>query len=143
MICMFCASVFQRSPSTGCSMKRAFIAAMIISLVFSAQAQEVLVQRDNGKAKATLPSSYLVDSIEESVILQPAGPCQVLEVHVYYKGTAAKKDTLWITGDPAEGTIPPTSWVWSYNTLTEPLIVDYPGTEGWYTFDIRGRGVKS
>jgi len=124
-------------------MNRMFIAALLLAAVATANAQEVLVQRDNGKVKATLPAGYLVDSIEESVILKPDGPCQVLEVHVYYKGTTAKKDTLWIVGDPAEGTIPPTAWVWHYNTLTEPVIVDYPGTEGWYTFDLRGKSVKS
>jgi hypothetical protein len=76
------------------------------------------------------PISTVLLSTNESVILAFDGPCRILELQIYYMGDNPAKDTLYIVGDAAEGAIPPTHWVWSYNTLTAPVVVDYSGDSG-------------
>ena len=121
-------------------MTRLFLAALLLGLTAAASAQPVLIQRDNG----TPAGAYFnaPSFMNESVILSFDGPCRVLELQVYYKGNGAAKDTLFITGDAAEGAIPPTHWVWEYNTLIPPIVVDY-STEGWHTIDLRGEDLRS
>src|SRR5215210_5389579 len=89
----------------------------------AALAQEpVLLKRDAGN-----PSSHdnaAKPGWEETMILVPAGPCRLLEAHIYLSGSKPGHDTIYIVGDPAEGAIPATSYVWSYNTLTEPIVVE-------------------
>ncbi len=117
-----------------------FLLLIAVLLTARTGAQEIEIKRDNGQsvgAYFNAPSFF-----EESVILKPDGPCKVLEIRVYYLGNNPGKDTLMICGDPAEGAIPATAWVWHYNTLTSPVIVDYPGTAGWYNIDLRDRDLR-
>ena len=74
---------------------------------------------------------------EESVILTPQAPCRVLEAHIYY--ASGGTDTVRITGDAAEGTIPPTQYCFDYNTLGY-VVLDVPGP-GWQTIDLRDHNI--
>lgn len=119
---------------------------LLIALLFcmtgaAAVSQPVLIKRDNG----TPAGAYFnaVSFMNESAIISFDGPCRVLELQIYYMGTNAAKDTLYIVGDASEGAIPPTHWVWEYNTLIPPVVFDYPGTQGWYTIDLRGKNLRS
>lgn len=122
-------------------MKRLFLLAMLLGVVSTAAAQPVLIQRDNG----TPAGAYFnaPSFMNESGIVSFDGPCEVLEIQIYYMGNNPAKDTLFITGDASEGAIPPTHWVWSYNTLIPPIIVDYDGNPGWKTIDVRGMNLRS
>lgn len=103
--------------------------------------QDILIKRDNGTpAGAYFNNPTFTD---ESAIISFDGPCRVLELQIYYMGPAAARDTLYIVGDAAEGGIPPTHWVWKYNTLIPPISFDYPGAPGWYTIDLRGKDLRS
>jgi hypothetical protein len=115
---------------------------LLLLLLFSAFSlhAQTIIQRDNGKVAGYYISQ---NSFEESVLLKPDGPCKVNKVQVYFGGSnAARKDTILIVGDPAEGAIPPTQYVWSYNTLAT-AIVDYNGTPGWYTIDLSALNIRS
>ena len=122
-------------------MIRYSLTVLLLSLTVSAYAQPVLIQRDNG----TRAGAYFnaVSFMNESAIIAFDGPCRVLELQIYYMGNNPAKDTLFIVGDASEGAIPPTHWVWEYNTLIPPVVFDYPGTEGWYTIDLRGQDLRS
>ncbi|MBL0176409.1 MAG: CRTAC1 family protein [Ignavibacteria bacterium] len=127
-------------------MKQVFaLSAAILAFATVAVSQPVIVKVDNGTTRGYNVGNGNVPltNFEESAMLLPAGPCAVNKILVYYAGATAAKDTLYIVGDPSEGAIPPTSFVWSYNTLIPPIVVDYPGTPGWYEFDISGSGVRS
>ncbi|MBR9973988.1 MAG: CRTAC1 family protein [Bacteroidetes bacterium] len=117
------------------------LSACTLLITFDAGAQPVLIQRDNG----TPAGAYFnaVSFMNESAILSFDGPCRVLELQIYYMGNNPAKDTLFIVGDASEGAIPPTHWVWEYNTLVPPIVFDYPGTEGWYTIDLRAHDLRS
>ena len=123
-------------------MRHAIIALTVMTLACaSLQAQNVLVSRDNGNP---MGAYYNTPSFtNESVIFSVAGPCQVLEIHIYYMGASARRDTIVVAGDASEGAVPPTHWVWYYNTIIDPIVVDYSGTAGWYTIDVRDRHLRS
>lgn len=114
--------------------------AILLGSTAAALAQPVLIRRDNNTRGGVHANAV---GQEESVVLTPAGPCRVLEAHIYMDGTVAKTDTIWIVGDPAEGAIPPTRFVRGYNTLTDPIIFQYDGKPGWDTIDLRDRGISS
>lgn len=80
---------------------------------------------------------------EESVLFVPAGPCTINKLKIYFYGNTPGKDTIYICGYPTAGNLYPTEYIWSYNTLVDPLIVDYDGIEGWKEFDITSLGLKS
>ncbi|MBI5648785.1 MAG: CRTAC1 family protein [Ignavibacteriae bacterium] len=80
---------------------------------------------------------------EESAILKPAGPCEVTKLSIYFAGAVAARDTIYVVGDPSEGAIPPTSFVWSYNTLIDPIIFDYNGTPGWFDIPVPAGALRS
>ncbi|MFN8360241.1 MAG: FG-GAP-like repeat-containing protein [Candidatus Kapaibacterium sp.] len=110
-----------------------FLSSSILPLT-----SQVLLQRDDGKIggnHANLPAGS-----EETAILEPKGPCSVVDVQIYLSGTRSGKDTILIVGDPSEGAIVATSWVWHYNTLAS-FEIDYPGKPGWYTIDTKNSGV--
>jgi enediyne biosynthesis protein E4 len=121
-------------------MKRTLLtAAAVASLVGSLSAQTPIeIKRDNG----TPAGHHTQPGWEETVILSPAGPARVVAAKIYYSGTQAGSDTVHIVGDPAEGAIPATSFVWGYNDLTAPIIVEYDGTPGWRTIDLSERGLR-
>lgn len=99
----------------------------------------VVLKKDNGTPVGN--DSRSVVGWEETMFLPPNGPCTLHELHIYYTGSQAGTDTLWLVGNAAEGALPPTSYVWSYNALTEPIIVNYDGTPGWDTIDLRSRNL--
>ena len=102
-------------------------------------AQEgVVVSRDDNRPKAL----YNAAGFEESVMLVPEGPCRVTAIQFYFGSDVPASDTIYITGDPSEGAVPPTSWVWSYNTLAA-FVLQYDGTPGWKTYDISNLGIRS
>ncbi|MCB2205425.1 CRTAC1 family protein [bacterium] len=121
-------------------MKTLLLLLSLCLISLPATAQTVLIQRDNG----TPAGAYFnaPSFMNESVILSFDGPCRVLELQIYYMGNGAAKDTVFIVGDAAEGAIPPTHWVWDYNTLIDPVVVDYQ-SEGWITIDLRGTELRS
>ncbi len=92
------------------------------------QAGEVVIQYDNGIPRTQY---YERPNWEESIIFQFDGPCEILEIQIYYTGTTPGRDTVYIVGDPAEGTVPPTFWVLHYNQRSNPIFVDYDGKAGW------------
>jgi hypothetical protein len=71
---------------------------------------------------------------EESVILAPGGPCVLKSIQIYYAGGTGT-DTVFVTGDAAEGSIPPTQYSWPYNTLIGPIVVDVKAA-GWKDIDV-------
>lgn len=100
---------------------------------------------------ATLPLSARLDTVraddgtfkqvntartawEESVILEPGGPCVLKSIQIYYAGGTGT-DTVFVTGDAAEGSIPPTQYSWPYNTLIGPIAVDVKAA-GWKDIDV-------
>jgi hypothetical protein len=122
-------------------MKRALLLALAsASLTAALPAQTpVEIKRDNGT-----PSGFHDRAgWEETVILNPGGPARILQLKIYYTGSRAGTDTVHIVGDAAEGAIPATSFVWGYNDLTEPIVVEYDGTPGWRTIDLGGRGLHA
>jgi VCBS repeat protein/ASPIC/UnbV protein len=131
-------------------MIRLLLILLIPIFTLSVNAQSVIVQHDNNNPRGTLPDSFLKDGTEETAMIRPDGPCRVLELHVYYSNhrdsasyPPAAKDTLFIMGDPAEGAYPTTLWTMPYGAIASPIIFDYPGQEGWYTFDLRGQNIRS
>ena len=75
---------------------------------------------------------------EESVILDPGRPCTLLRARIYY--ASAGSDTVRITGDAAEGTIPPTQYCFSYNTLAR--IVVNISAPGWHEIDLTPYNIR-
>lgn len=74
--------------------------------------------------------------LEESAMIAPNGPCTVDEIYIFLGGSGSRKDTIWVVGDPSEGALPPTSFVWSYNALVAPFVVNFTG-QGWVRLDLR------
>ena len=101
-----------------------------------------IVQIDNGMPSG---NSYMQsrDFFEESVVLTPSGPCSIDSILIYLSGTEAVRDTLWIVGFPTSGNLWPTQYIWHFNTLIEPFVYDYDGTEGWKSFYIGNTGLRS
>ncbi len=117
-------------------MKRFLLFILFVSFIQNAFAKDIVVQNDNGTPAS---SGYPAGSMtEETKFLMPSGPCTVKEVQIYLTGTSSVTDTLYIVGDPAEGSVAPTFWVHDYNMKIPPIIYDYKGTPGWKTFPITG-----
>lgn len=122
---------------------RRHVLLLIPALLFLAAdlaAQDThIVARDNNRPNAL----YTQAMMEESVMLKPGGPCNVVALQIYFGGASPASDTIMIVGDAAEGAVPPTSWVWSYNLLAPAFVVEYDGTPGWKTYDISQYGIRS
>lgn len=120
------------------------ILALIFSVCIFDIKSQTLLKYDNDK-----PNSYSIKKNPaslgwiESVMLLPTGPAKILKIYIYFDGTIKGKDTIRIVGDPSEGAYPPTNWVWSYNTLTPPIEINYDGVPGWDTIDVSNLGIKS
>lgn len=94
------------------------------------------VRKDNGTATT---SAALKDGWEESVILTVGQPCKVRKILIYYvSGTGT--DEIRLTGDASEGTIPPSQYCFSYNTLAEAT-VSVQG-KGWVEIDVSKHNVE-
>lgn len=76
------------------------------------------VQFDDGKFASVNTSR---DGWEESVIIGADGPCKIEKLLIYY-GSGTGNDIVRITGDAAEGAIPPTQYCFSYNTLGQTTV---------------------
>lgn len=116
--------------------------ALLVQLVSPLCAQvNDTVYVDNGNP-AGVYSSMPAGS-EESVILQPSGPAKIVAVRIYLAGQTARRDTIWVVGDPSEGAIPPTAWTWGYNWLIRPFVVNYSGSPGWVTLNTSAMDLRS
>ncbi len=109
--------------------KAASILAIFLMFAVSSFGKDVIVKNDNGTPRTSGYESR--PDWEESVLLNPDGPCQVKEIHIYLTGDQASTDEFRVMGDPAEGAYPPTLWVKNYNTLIPPIQIDYDGNPGW------------
>ncbi len=118
-------------------MKKVFILFAILlftgSTVF---ADDVILKNDNGNA--SLGGYSNVWLMEETKLLMPKGPCTVKEIQIYFAGTKPNKDTIYIVGDPAEGSISPTFWCLNYNMKLPPIFFNYSGKPGWHKFKVEG-----
>jgi len=97
-------------------------------------AQDQILKNDNGKASTGGYSKVWM--MEETKLLMPDGPCTVKEIQIYFTGNSPHKDTIYIVGDPAEGSISPTFWCLNYNLKLPPIYFNYPGQPGWYKFPV-------
>lgn len=106
-----------------------FLLCVIFLSTACLHARTDTVYRDNGiySGVNTLTSGW-----EESIILQPGAPCRIVGISVYYVG--AGTDTIRITGDASEGTIPPTVWAYAYNTLAKRVVS--VSQNGWTYIDL-------
>ncbi|MBL0322455.1 MAG: hypothetical protein IPP80_08805 [Ignavibacteria bacterium] len=111
------------------------IAFLIAVLTVDASARLDTVRLDNGTAGS---ANSVRAQWEESVILSPERPCHVKKILVYY-GAGTGSDEIRITGDASEGTIPPSQYCFSYNTLVAQT-VNVTKT-GWVEVDVSAHGL--
>lgn len=90
-----------------------FILPMLLIASLTATTAPDTVRVDNGVYGSTNPAR---NGWEESIIISPNKPCSIIGVMIYY-GAGTGQDEIRITGDASEGTIPPTQYCFSYNTL--------------------------
>jgi hypothetical protein len=119
-----------------------YVLQIIFAVLLSNSLLAVELKYDNGAPKGNMNAPSRI-GWEESVLLLPAGPCTISKIRIYYYGTEAVKDTIYICGFPTAGNLYPTEYIWDYNTLVSPIIVDYDGKEGWKEYDITSSGLKS
>ncbi|MBX3042837.1 MAG: VCBS repeat-containing protein [Candidatus Kapabacteria bacterium] len=91
-------------------------------------------QMDNGNIRGYYGNN---PNYEETVILKPPVPGIAKKLFLYLSGTQANRDTIWVVGDPTDGTLPPSMWCQYINTHNA-YVIDYPGTPGWYEIDLSG-----
>lgn len=115
-------------------MRKFFTIVLSLILISSAAALSQFgnFQMDNGTIRGIYSNQV---NFEESVILKPPVPGIAKKVYVYLSGSAAQKDTIWLVGDPTDGSIPPTLWCRYINSY-QGYIIDYKGTPGWFEIDI-------
>jgi hypothetical protein len=118
------------------------LSSSILLLAGSANAQISTVKVDNGTVGGHYGASGR-SLWEESVMLQPKGPCRVMKLYLYLSGTTKAKDTIWLAGDASEGFTPPSHYCWDHNLLTDPIVFSFSGKTGWDTIDISDRNVRS
>ncbi|MAT39965.1 MAG: hypothetical protein CL946_10220 [Ectothiorhodospiraceae bacterium] len=119
-------------------MRHTLLILFIVLISTSLYAQQT-VQRDNGNVGGAYLN--LNPDAEESCILEPDGPCDIVSIQAYISGGPGQMQIV-ICGDPSEGLLPPTGWVWSYNAYG---VVNYThsGTAGWVNIDISSLALKS
>ncbi|MFW5701602.1 MAG: FG-GAP-like repeat-containing protein [Bacteroidota bacterium] len=100
-----------------------------------------IIQNDNGKPGGSYAGTRV--TWEESVLLKPDGPCKIKKIMIHLSGDNPGLDTIMVCGDPSDGGLPPTEFVWHYNLLIDQLIVDYDGNPGWYEFDVSETGLRA
>jgi hypothetical protein len=106
------------------SVRLLFVLQLFIIASVVATATPDTVRVDNGVYGSTNPAR---EGWEESIIISPNTPCRIIGLMVYY-GAGTGQDEIRITGDASEGTIPPTQYCFSYNTLgVASVTVDQPG----------------
>ncbi len=117
-------------------MKHLILSLAVALLSVNVHAAEDTIFIDNGTASS---GNQARAQWEESVILSPNAPCTLKKVLIYYTGGTGA-DTVRITGDASEGTIPPTQYCFSYNTLAK-VEVNVTGP-GWMEIDLTPYDVK-
>lgn len=105
-------------------------------------AEEIEFGYDNGEVQGIQFNSSR-NRWEESVVLQPAGPCKINKIKIYFDGSNKVKDTIYIAGMPTAGNLYPTEFIWSFNLLAPPIPFEYDGLPGWKEFDISVLNLKS
>jgi hypothetical protein len=122
-------------------MKKILLLIALIT-ISSNLSQSAVVQIDNGEPSS---NSYRQEwaFFEESVVLLPDGPCKIDSLSIYLSGNEPVTDTLWICGFPTLANLWPTQYIWESNTLIEPLSYTYDGNEGWKTFDLTDKTLRS
>ncbi len=115
---------------------------LILFVCFNANASLIEIKNDNGIVGGIVYNSSR-NLWEESTVLTPDGPCNVKTIRIYLSGNTPCKDTLWICGFPTAGNLWPTEYIWSYNSLINPIEIDYSGVPGWIDVDVSGSGLRS
>jgi hypothetical protein len=113
-----------------------FIVPMLLMASLKATSTPDTIRVDNGVYGSTNPAR---NGWEESIIVSPNKPCSIIGVMIYY-GAGTGQDEVRITGDASEGTIPPTQYCFSYNTLGIAT-TDVAGP-GWKTIMFNGQGIR-
>ncbi len=113
-----------------------FILPILLLATLTATAAPDTIRIDNGVFGSTNPAR---EGWEESIIISPNTPCSIIGVMIYY-GAGTGQDEVRITGDASEGTIPPTQYCFSYNTLGIAT-TDVTGP-GWKTIMFSGQGIR-
>ncbi|HRS02163.1 MAG TPA: CRTAC1 family protein [Bacteroidota bacterium] len=116
--------------------------SLICIVDYYTYANLIEIKNDNGIAKGIVYSSDK-NLWEESTVLIPDGPCSVKTIRIYFSGSTPAKDTIWVCGFPTAGNLWPTEYIWSYNSLINPIIIDYSGTPGWMDIDVSTTGLRS
>lgn len=75
---------------------------------------------------------------EESIIISPNGPCKLERLLIYY-GAGTGQDVVRVTGDAAEGAIPPTQFCFGYNTLGSDTV--NVTSSGWREIDLSAQNI--
>jgi hypothetical protein len=113
------------------SLRAALVVASLIVLLAPMRAADT-VRVDNGTPSTTANS--IRAGWEESIILRPGRAVRLVKLLVRYS-VAAGVDTIRITGDASEGTIPPTQYCFSYNTLARVVTTPLPAPQ-WTEIDL-------
>jgi hypothetical protein len=112
-----------------------YLVILFFGLVSVLYSNDVLIKNDNGNPTSATPARA---GWEETVFLVPDGPCKVKSILIYFNGKTAGKDTIYVVGDPSEGTVAPTGWCLPYNMRIPPIIINYDGVPGWDTINVSG-----
>ncbi len=123
-------------------MKSSLIILLLLFGIIDLSSKVVTLSHDNSEPKG---NSYQPVRVwwEESTYLAPSGPCVIKSILIYYEGDTPARDTLRICWFPTiEGWLP-THYVWHYNTIIEPIVVEYSGVPGWQRIDVAGLGLRS
>ncbi len=97
---------------------------------------------DNGNLAGFYASETQID-FEETVIIRPPAPGLIKKVFLFLGGTQARQDTIWVVGDPTDGTAFPPSIFCRYINSYGGFIVNYTGEQGWYEIDIEHLQLKT
>jgi len=119
-----------------------FLLILFLLPIAEANGENIEFSTDNGDP---LGNAYAINMryFEESVVLQPDGPCNIKTIRIYYSGDEPAKDTIWVCGFPTAGNLWPTQYIWDYNSLIPPIEVEYDGTPGWVDIDVSAMGLRS
>ncbi len=118
-----------------------FLLSLLVAT--SLHAQISTVKHDGGTYSGHDAATTAHPLWEESVMLQPKGPCKVIKLYLYLYTLTQVEDTIWLAGDASEGLTPPSHYVWDHNLLTDPIVFTTKGKTGWDTIDISDRNVRS
>ena len=116
-------------------MRALFLALLPFAVATTVMASTDTLRYDDGRYASVNTAR---DKWEESVIITTDGPCRITKVLVYYAGGTGD-DVLRITGDAAEGAIPPTQYCFDYNTLGMQTVT--VAAAGWVEVDVSAQNI--